>query len=177
MRVEFYYRLGGVVVFIRFSGVFGVVAALIALGGCASTSITPISKNKVLISTSADAECGTNGAARVASQMAAVATLRNGYERYVILGGGVQDNTQTVTSGPTYSNTYGTTSIYGNTASSSSTTYYGGGYSYQSGSNNAEFAVQMFNPGEAGYKNALDAKTVLGNEWEKKVENGINTCT
>ena len=155
---------------------YAIVAMLAFLTGCASTAVTPISKNQVLISTSAAPACGTDGAAKVASQMAAVATLRAGYERYVIQGGGVQDNTRVVTTGPTFATTYGSASVYGNTAYGSSTTYYGGQTSYLSGSNNAEFAVQMFNPGEAGYSNGIDAKAVLGKDWEKKVREGINTC-
>jgi hypothetical protein len=108
--------------------------------------------------------------------MAAVATLRNGYQRYVILGGGVQNNTRVVTTAPTYSTTYGTASLYGNTAYGSSTTYYGGGSTFVAGRNNADFAVRMMNPGEPGFGNGIDAKSVLGKEWEKKVREGINTC-
>ncbi|MES0885127.1 hypothetical protein [Roseibium sp. SCP14] len=108
--------------------------------------------------------------------MAAVATLRAGYQRYVIQGGGVQNNTRVVSTGPTYATTYGSASVYGNTAYGSSTTFFGGQTSYLAGSNNAEFAIMMFNPGEPGYANGIDAKTVLGKEWETKVREGINTC-
>lgn len=160
----------------RFQSFFAAALSIATLAGCASSSITPIAKNQVLISTSAAPACGTDGAAKVASQMAAVATLRAGYERYVIQGGGVQNNTRVVTSGPTFATTYGSASVYGNTAYGSSTTYYGGQTSYLSGSNNAEFAVIMFKPGERGYSNGIDAKTVLGKDWEKKVREGINTC-
>ncbi|MEO1110632.1 MAG: hypothetical protein AAFX90_22240 [Pseudomonadota bacterium] len=146
------------------------------LTGCAATSVTPISKNQVLISTSAAPACGTDGAAKVASQMAAVATLRAGYQRYVIQGGGVQNNTRVVSTGPTFATTYGSASVYGNTAYGSSTTYFGGSTSYLAGSNNAEFAVLMLNPGDRGYANGLDAKAALGKEWEAKVRDGINTC-
>lgn len=117
-----------------------------------------------------------DGAARVASQMAAVATLRQGYQLYVILGGGVRDNTRVVRTAPTYATTYGSASVYGNTSYGSSTTYFGGGSTYIVGSNNAEFGVMMFKPGEAGYDNGIDAKSVLGKDWEKKVKDGINTC-
>ena len=160
---------------IKLLGISGVVL-LAFLAGCASTAVTPISKNQVLISTSAAPACGTEGAAKVASQMAAVATLRAGYKRYVVQGGGVQNNTRVVSTGPTYATTYGSASIYGNTAYGSSTTFYGGQTSYLAGSNNAEFAIKMFNPGEPGYANGIDAKTVLGKEWEKKVREGIKTC-
>ena len=155
-------------------GILSTIAVLVT--GCASTAVTPIAKNQVLISTSAAPACGTDGAAKVASQMAAVATLRAGYERYVIRGGGVENNTRVVTTGPTYATTYGSASVYGNTAYGSSTTYFGGQNSFIAGSNNAEFAVQMFKPGEPGYKNGLDAKSALGKDWEKKVRDGINTC-
>lgn len=144
--------------------IFVVAVSVAILAGCAATSITPISKNQVLISTNAAPACGTDGAAKVASQMAAVATLRSGYQRYVLQAAGVQNNTRVVSTGPTYATTYG------------STTYFGGSTSYLSGSNNAEFAVLMLNPGDHGYSNGLDAKSILGSEWEKKVRDGINTC-
>jgi hypothetical protein len=35
----------------------------------------------------------------------------------------------------------------------------------------------MFNEGDAGYENALDARTILGPEWQKVVAEGVNTCS
>jgi hypothetical protein len=146
------------------------------LSACASTAITPISKNQVLVSTSAEADCGKSGAVKVANQMAAVATLRAGYERYVITAGGTQNNTQTLTSGPVYSNTYSSASVYGNSVYGTSTTYYGGQFTYQTGSHDAEFAVTMLKPGDRGFNRGIDAKTTLGKDWEKKVRDGVNSC-
>ena len=42
------------------------------------------------------------------------------------------------------------------------------------GSNNAE--MQMLNPGEAGFEQGIEAKSTLGQDWQKKVDSGINNC-
>jgi len=44
------------------------------------------------------------------------------------------------------------------------------------GSNNADLLVVMFKTGEPGYQDAIDAKAVLGPEWQQIVVDGINTC-
>lgn len=148
----------------------------LALAGCASTSVTPVSKNQIIISTSAAPACGTSGAAKVASQMAAVETIRRGYQRFVILGAQRQNNVQAVAAPPMYSTTTGTFTGYGNTVyGNTRTNYYGGGV-YYVGSNDADLAVLLLNPGDASYSQGIDAKRELGPEWQEMVENGINTC-
>ncbi len=44
------------------------------------------------------------------------------------------------------------------------------------GRNSAQMQVFMMNTGDSGYQNALDAKRVLGLNWQKKVTDGITTC-
>ena len=44
------------------------------------------------------------------------------------------------------------------------------------GSNNAEMQIVMLNPGEAGFEHGIDAKSTLGQDWQKKVDSGINNC-
>jgi hypothetical protein len=34
----------------------------------------------------------------------------------------------------------------------------------------------MFNKGDPGFSNALDAREALGKDWQELVENGIRTC-
>lgn len=36
--------------------------------------------------------------------------------------------------------------------------------------------VYMFRPGDNGYENALDAKLMLGEEWQSIVKDGVSTC-
>lgn len=146
------------------------------LASCASSSITRLSKNRAVISTSAAPVCRTTGAASVASQMAAIETLKAGYERFIVLGVGTANNTRLVSTGPTYANTTGSFNRIGNTVYGSAHTTYGGQMTYLAGSNNAEMELVMLNHGDPGFDEGLDAKETLGPEWQEKVEKGINTC-
>lgn len=155
------------------------VAGLVLIGllmGCASSSITPLSRNSAMISTTAAPVCGTTGAATVAQQMAAIATLRQGYSRFVVAGFGTANNTQVVTTGPTSATTRGTVSSFGNTAFGNSTTTFGGQRTSIRGSNDAQMQVIMLNPGDPGYEQGLDAKSTLGADWAKKLEDGVPNC-
>lgn len=153
-----------------------VVLSLAVIAGCASTSVTPISRTEFLLSTSAAPACGATGAAKVASKMAAVETLRRGFDRYMIIGAASENNVSVYSTGPTIATTYGTGSLTGNYYSGSSTTYYGGSQTIYSGSHDSEIRVRMFTAGQPGYDDALDAKRELGAEWEKLVKNGVKSC-
>lgn len=146
------------------------------LCSCASGSITPLSRNSAIVSASAAPVCRTTGAATVAQQMAAVATIKAGYERFVVGGFGTQNNTRVVSTGPTYSNTTGTFNRFGNSVYGTANTTYGGQATYLAGSNDAQMQIFMLNPGDDGFEQGLDARQLLGPEWQKKVEEGINSC-
>jgi hypothetical protein len=152
-------------------------ATLFAVSGCATTSVTPVAKNQVIISTSAAPACGRSGAAKVAARMAAVETLRRGYQRFTIVGTNSANNTQIIRSGPTYANTYSSASFRGNSMYGNSTTYFGGQQTFVVGSHDAELLVVMFKQGEAGFNNAVDAKFELGGDWEELVKEGVNSCS
>ncbi len=64
-----------------------VISALLALltAACASTSVTSLSANEIMISADVAEACGTRGAQNVALQQAAAETLRRGFDRFVIL--------------------------------------------------------------------------------------------
>ena len=143
--------------------------------GCTRNSIVQTAQNQALISTSAAPVCGTDGAMRVAGEMAAVATLRQGYARYIIGDASSDSNVQLVQiqSG---SNTTGTINTFGNTSYGNFQTTYNSTPMF-TGRNNAQLLVFMFNVGEPGFEQALDAKTILGSDWEEKVLNGITTCS
>ena len=156
--------------------VIAITLAFGMLGACASTSVTPISQNQFIISTSAAPVCGNSGSAQVASRMAAIETLRRGYDRYIVQGAQSQNNTSVINQPPTGSFTNATLTGYGNTVyGSGQTTYYGGGPMVV-GTRDTDLAVLMLRPGETGYNNALDARTVLGPDWQELVESGIRTC-
>lgn len=129
-----------------------------------------------MISTSAAPICHTTGAANVGQQMAAIATIKGGFSRFVILGYGTQDNTHLMTTGPTYATTTATVNTFGNTAYGTATTNYGGQTTFVAGRNDAQFQIVMLNPGDQGFDQGLDAKQILGTDWQKKVDQGINNC-
>ena len=121
-----------------------------AAASCTSSSVTPTARNSVLISTRAAPICGTQGAIAVANQTAAIATIKQGYNRFIIVGAGAQDNTRVVTTGPTYSTTRGTFNTLGGTVYGSANTFYGGQQTSITGGNNAQMQVVMFNPETRG---------------------------
>lgn len=149
----------------------------IGLAGCAATSVTPVSKNQFILSTSAAPACGRTGAAQVALKMAAVETLKRGYERFVILGASSANNVNVMQTGPTFARTTGTINRFGNTAYGNATTTFGGSQTIFTGSNDADLNVLMVKSGERGYNQALDAKSELGEKWEEMVAKGVQTCT
>lgn len=60
------------------------------INGCAQTSLVPIAANTYEITVSAAPACGATGAVELASHDAAIATLRNGFDSYIILRGDAQ---------------------------------------------------------------------------------------
>lgn len=129
-----------------------------------------------MVSTTAAPVCRTSGAASVANQMAAVATIKAGFSRFIVGGFGTEDNTRLVTTGPTYATTTGSFNQLGGTVYGRTNTQFGGQTTFLAGNNSAEMRVIMLNPGDQGYEDGLDPRTVLGPEWEKKVKDGINSC-
>ena len=116
---------------------------------CASSSVTQLSRNTAVISTSAAPVCRTTGAASVANQTAAVATIKAGYDRFIVGGFGTTNNTHIVSTGPTYAMTSGKFNRFGNTVYGTASTTYGGRSTYVAGSNEAEMQIIMLNPGDA----------------------------
>lgn len=150
--------------------------AAMALSGCASAQMTKLSKNQAVISTRAAPVCHTTGAVSVANQMAAISTIREGYQRFIVLGIGSQDNTRVFSTGPTYANTTGQISTFGNTAYGTARTTYGGSTLMVAGSNNAQMQIVMLNPGDSGFEDGIDARRTLGPDWQERVEKGVTNC-
>ena len=151
-----------------------VLGLLFFLGGCAATTATDLSRTQFILSTQAAPACGRTGAQRVATNMAAVEVLRRGFDRYFIVDARTQNNVSVVRTGPTYANT---TFTGLNTGFGTANTTFGGQQTIVAGSNDAELLIVMVEPGSRGYDDALDARQILGPEWEELVENGIKTCT
>ena len=150
--------------------------ASISLSACASSSVTQLSSNTAVISASAAPICRTTGAASVANQMAAIATIKAGYSRFLVGGFGTMNNTRVVSTGPTYATTSGTFNRYGNSLYGRTNTTFGGSSTFVTGSNDAEMQITMLNQGDAGYEKGIDARAALGPDWQKKVDGGVNNC-
>lgn len=153
-----------------------VLAALALVTACVSTDVTPLSRSQFVISSSAAPACGVSGARRVVTRMAAVHTLRSGYDRFLIEGGDARNNVSVVQTPPTSAYTTGQVTTYGNTAYGSATTTYSGGGVIYSGSNDADMLVRMLQPGDLDYDNGVDAREFLGPDWQQLVQDGIQTC-
>ncbi len=145
--------------------------------GCAATHVTPISQKRFILSTSAAPACGRIGAQKVALKMAAVETLRKGHPRFLILGQKSANNVSVIDTAPTGSYTTGTYDVYGNTVYGRSQTTYTGGGPIVFGSNDADLNVLMLAPGDNGFDQGVDAKSILGENWKTLVEKGVHTCT
>lgn len=154
-----------------------ILGLAMSISGCASTSVTPVAANQVMISTSAAPACGVAGAQRVAAQMAAVETIRRGFERFTIAGASAQNNVRVSQAAPTGAYTTGTFNTFGGTSYGSATTMYTGGGTRISGSNDASLLVLMYQKNDPGFGNAVDARATLGPDWQKKVNDGIKTCS
>lgn len=150
--------------------------ACLVIPGCARTSVMQVAQNEFVLTTAAAPICGTTGSQQVAQAMAAVETLRRGYARYLICGAGTQNNVSVIQTGPTYSQTYGSATVTGNTVYGSSTTNYGGQQTMFVGTHDTAMRVIMLNPGDPGFEQGVDAKLVLGPEWQEKVKDGVSTC-
>lgn len=150
---------------------FVVLLAMCTLAACARTEAVRTSANTVFVQTAAAPACGSLGAMKVAQAMAAVETIRAGYDRYIITAGQAQNNVS-VTEMP---GSYQTSGSYGRGYYSATTTYRPGP-TIVSGSHDQGFTIVMFRDGDNGAQQAIPARDVLGPEWQDKVKNGIRTC-
>ena len=127
--------------------------ALLALivAGCARTSSIQLTDNLVRIVTDTAPVCGRSGAQEVAFKQAAVATIKKGYDRVLIVGD------QTVA-----------TRVRGNLFYDTPTklTAY-----------SQEFIIEMFDDADEEAGGAVSAREVLGAKWEEVVgAGGPTTC-
>ena len=151
--------------------VFGALALALVLGACARGQAVRTSANTMIVQTSAAAVCGGQGALAASQRLAAIETIRAGYDRYIITGGEAQNNVR-VSQLPGSYNTEGT---YGRGSYQATTTYQPGA-TIVSGSHDQGLAIVMFHEGEPGAQQAIGAREALGPEWEDKVKKGVNFC-
>jgi hypothetical protein len=135
--------------------------AALLIGGCASSSIIPMSQDTFQITAAAAPACGVAGAQRVAVQQAAAETIRRGYDRFIIMGG--QAGADYVGSTPVVVQRFG----YGGAMVS-------GGQPMVSHSQG--LMVRVFRNGDPSGANALSARETLGPDWEEKATKTTFTC-
>jgi hypothetical protein len=150
---------------------FVALAGALALGGCARSEAVRTSANTMIIQTGAAPICGGAGALKVSQQLAAIETIKAGYDRYIITGGQAQNNV----SATQLPGSYNTTATYGSGFYQGHTTYQPGP-TIVSGSHDQGLAVVMFREGDAGAQQAISAREMLGPEWADKVKIGVHTC-
>lgn len=160
----------------------GLLLGLLPVAACAGSSVMDVDSDTIVISTSAAPACGQRGAQSVAVKRAAFETLRRGYDRYVILGAQAQNNVGVVGHTSLVANTYssGTVQTYGNTGSYSgySNTYVSGGQPIIGGSHDQQLAIRMFRASDPQGARAVDARQVLGPDWQKVLKKGPgSTCS
>lgn len=140
----------------------------LSLAGCASASVVPLAQDTIQVTSAAAPVCGMTGAQNVASQRAAIETLRRGYDRYMIVGGGYQNNVGVVGYTPVVANTTGSATAYGHgntaTAYGHSTTTYSGGQPIIAGAHNQGLVVKMFKAEDPAAANAIDDFNVASND-------------
>ena len=122
-------------------------AAATALSACASTSVQDMSKSTFQVQTSAAPVCGKSGAAKIASKVAAIEVIKRGGDRFVLASS---------EAGSSLSGFVGYTAI---------------------SRNNRGVVVKMVDYGDPEYEDALSARAVLGDNWQRDVRKGKpSTC-
>ncbi|MBO9168356.1 hypothetical protein [Rhizobium sp. L245/93] len=144
--------------------------------GCARSSSMRVSQNEVIINTSAAPACGSTGAAKVAQKQAAIETIKDGYDRYIIVGASAANNVSATQLPGTYQ-TFGTVNSYGGYGTLNATTTYQPGPVVFSGTHDQSVGIRMFKDGQPGSDQAISAREILGPKWAEIVKDGVMTCT
>lgn len=108
--------------------------------------------------------------------MAAVETIRNGFERYIIQGTQSESNVGVVNMPPTGAYSTGSFQTHGGVTTGTMNTTFTGGGPIVTGRHENEIVVLMLEPGDPGFENGVDARGALGPDWEELVESGVRTC-
>ncbi len=146
---------------------------LLALGGCVHASVMQLDATTVEITVSGAPVCGDTGTQQAAYQDAAIATLRAGFDMFIVVGEGGADQTAFVGTTPVYADTYG--SSFGNSYSSSTTIT--GGTPIFLTRHKQKIVIKMFRASDPMAAQAISARSVLGPNWVDKVANGpSSTC-
>ena len=137
---------------------------LLALAGCAETSVMPLSANRVQILVNADGDCGPTGAQDVAFQRAAAATIQRGFDRFIVVSTD-RDSQQA-------------SSFFGSTTTATGTFGSSFGSALFWSEHQSIIVIEMFNSLDPGADDAIDARDALGPDWQTIVakEGSLFSC-
>ena len=119
----------------------------ILLAACAETEIQPLTKTSFQVITSTS-DCTASEARQIANIAAAIEVIQRGGDRFLFVN--AQSNTSF---GGAIYNQYSGLQTYNNKEQS--------------------LVVQMLSPRDAGYKNSLSARELLGPDWQSQVAEGV----
>ncbi len=162
------------------------LAGCVLLAGCVHTSVMQLSANTAEVTVSGAPVCGDVGTQQVAYEDAALATLRAGFDGFVILDTGEQATfagmVATPSTASTITNGNVTMTSMGDIASgnveSTSSTVFSGDSTIPFFRHKDEIVVRMFHTDDPAYSQAVAARAVLGPTWAQKVAGGMpTTCT
>lgn len=150
-----------------------VISALmaLALAGCAQSSALRTSENTMIVQTSAAPVCGSTGALMTAGKVAAIETIRAGYDRFVVYDANASSNIGFVQGPGVYQTNASLVGNYGY-----ATTTYVPGPPIAVGRHNQALAIYMLKADDPRASRAIDARSVLGPDWAKLVKSGVGTC-
>ena len=136
------------------------IFASFSLAACAKTSTIQLSSNQARVLVDAATVCGPTGAQSVAYQHAAVATIRQGHDRFLVLNIGSSRRTAG-----------GSTSTYGQGGPSTTT------FNTPWTRHGSDLHIEMFREGDPQGLDAVSARDILGDDWQAIVERGgPGTC-
>lgn len=157
------------------------LAGALFLSACAHPSVMDLDATTIQVSANTGLICGAEGAQRVTTKLAAIETIKHGFDSYVILGSQAGTTQQYAGMTPLVANSNGTgtATIFGNTGTfqGQSTTTYTGGTPIIVNRHQQALQVKMFRTGDPQAANALIARRMLGPDWSKLVAKGsVATC-
>jgi len=138
-----------------------ITAAVLALSGCATQSAMPLGNDMMQIDVSAAPIYGRAGAMQMAYQTAAKATIKAGYDKFIVVGDNGWNET---TAGGASFGSFGAnaTPAYGSASGSYSSGW--GTHRHPESS----MIIHMFHKGDKGSAKAIDAQQILAQAQQQQ---------
>ena len=129
------------------------VVVALGVAGCTTTSTTPMAKNVWQVDAESGGALFVGGNKETALKQAAELTIAQGYQRFIIADAATARDTRYIGNTGVTANT----TFIGNTA----TTNISGGVPIYRPTASTSLTVVMFNPGDKGFDQAIDAQAFL----------------